>query len=227
MENKDYLKEFNLSDEQLSMFDTYMYLLQEWSKKMNLTSITLDKEVYIKHFYDSLLLSKFVNKNETLADIGTGAGFPGVPLKIAEKELIVDLIEPTTKRCIFLSEVIKSLSLTNINVINKRSEELPDKKETYDIVTSRAVASLIILLELSIPLLKVNGRMYALKGSSFDEEINEAKAAFKELNCKVTNIYEFDLPEDFGHRAIIEITKTKPTPKKYPRLYAKIKKQPL
>lgn len=227
MESKEYLKEFNLDEQQLSSLETYMLLLQEWSKKMNLTSITEEKEVYIKHFYDSLLLSKFVKQNESVGDIGTGAGFPGVPLKIADSSLVVDLIEPTTKRCMFLSEVINNLKLTNINVINKRSEELPEKKESYDVVTSRAVASLNILLELSIPLLKMNGRMYALKGSSFNEEINAAKNALKELNCKVTDIYEFDLPEDLGHRAIIEITKIKSTPKKYPRVYAKIKKQPL
>lgn len=227
MQNNDYLKEFNLDDKQLSSLNIYMKLLQDWSKKMNLTSITLDKEVYIKHFYDSLLLSKFVKDLEKVGDIGSGAGFPGLPLKIAKEGLKVDLIEPTTKRCLFLSTVIDELKLENIQVINKRSEELPDKKETYDVVTSRAVASLNILLELSIPLLKVKGRMYALKGSSYDEEIQGAKKALKELNCQVTNIYEFDLPEDLGHRAIIEITKMKPTPSKYPRIYAKIKKQPL
>lgn len=227
MGNKDYLKEFNLDDEQLASLDIYMKLLQEWSKKMNLTSITSDKEVYIKHFYDSLLLSKFVKDLEKVGDIGSGAGFPGLPLKIAKKSLNIDLIEPTTKRCLFLSTVIEELKLKNIQVINKRSEEMSDKKETYDVVTSRAVASLNILLELSIPLLKVKGRMYALKGSSFDEEIEDAAKAFKELNCQVTGVYEFDLPEDLGHRAIIEITKVKPTPSKYPRIYAKIKKQPL
>lgn len=227
MQNNDYLKEFNLDDKQLSSLNIYMKLLQDWSKKMNLTSITLDKEVYIKHFYDSLLLSKFVKDLEKVGDIGSGAGFPGLPLKIAKEGLMVDLIEPTTKRCLFLSTVIDELKLENIQVINKRSEELPDKKETYDVVTSRAVASLNILLELSIPLLKVKGRMYALKGSSYDEEIQGAKKALKELNCQVTNIYEFDLPEGLGHRAIIEITKMKPTPSKYPRIYAKIKKQPL
>lgn len=227
MESKEYLKEFNLDEQQLLLFNTYMILLQEWSKKMNLTSITEEKEVYIKHFYDSLVLSKFVNNNELVADIGSGAGFPGIPLKIASENLSIDLIEPTTKRCVFLTEVINNLKLKNIEVINKRSEELLEKKETYDVVTSRAVAALNILLELSTPLLKVKGRMYALKGASFKEEISEAEKALKELNCKVTNIYEFDLPGDLGHRVIIEITKMKETPKKYPRVYAKIKKQPL
>lgn len=227
MTNKEILREFNLNETMLNQFEEYKNLLQEWSKKMNLTSITEDTEVYIKHFYDSLVLEKYLDKNLHLADVGTGAGFPGVPLKIAREDLIVDLIEPTTKRCTFLTQVVNDLKLENVNIINKRSEDLTDKLATYDAITSRAVASLNILLELSIPLLKVGGKMYALKGSSFDEEIKEATNAFKELKCQVTNIYEFDLPLNLGHRAIIEIKKMATTPKKYPRVYAKIKKQPL
>lgn len=227
MTNNEILNEFNLNESKLNQFEQYKNLLQEWSKKMNLTSITEDTEVYIKHFYDSLVLEKYLNKNIHLADVGTGAGFPGLPIKIAREDLIVDLIEPTTKRCTFLSQVVNDLKLENVNIINKRSEDLPDKKEMYDAITSRAVASLNILLELSIPLLKVGGKMYALKGSSFNEEIKESKNALKELKCKVTNIYEFDLPLDLGHRAIIEIEKYAETSKKYPRVYAKIKKQPL
>lgn len=227
MTNNEILNEFNLNENKLNQFEQYKTLLQEWSKKMNLTSITEDTEVYIKHFYDSLILEKYLDKNIHLADVGTGAGFPGLPLKIAREDLTVDLIEPTTKRCTFLSQVVNDLKLENVNIINKRSEDLLDKKETYDAITSRAVASLNILLELSIPLLRVGGKMYALKGSSFDEEIKEAKNALKELKCKVKNIYEFDLPLDLGHRAIIEIEKNSETNKKYPRVYAKIKKQPL
>lgn len=227
MTNNEILNEFNLNESKLNQFEQYKNLLQEWSKKMNLTSITEDTEVYIKHFYDSLVLEKYLNKNIHLADVGTGAGFPGLPIKIAREDLIVDLIEPTTKRCIFLSQVVNELKLENVNIINKRSEDLPDKLGFYDAITSRAVASLNILLELSIPLLKVGGKMYALKGSSFDEEIKESKNALKELKCKVINIYEFDLPLDLGHRAIIEIEKYAETSKKYPRVYAKIKKQPL
>lgn len=227
MTNNEILNEFNLNESKLNQFEQYKNLLQEWSKKMNLTSITEDTEVYIKHFYDSLVLEKYLNKNIHLADVGTGAGFPGLPIKIAREDLIVDLIEPTTKRCTFLNQVVNDLKLENVNIINKRSEDLPDKKEMYDAITSRAVASLNILLELSIPLLKVGGKMYALKGSSFNEEIKESKNALKELKCKVTNIYEFDLPLDLGRRAIIEIEKYAETNKKYPRVYAKIKKQPL
>ena len=227
MESSKYLSEFNLTEKQLKQFEDYLLLLQEWSKKMNLTTITEETEAYIKHFYDSLALSKYLKNDIHLADIGTGAGFPGVPLKIENETLKVDLIEPTTKRCNFLSEVVKNLELEKVNIINKRSEDLADYREYYDAITSRAVASLNILIELSIPLLKVGGKMYALKGSSFDEEIKESKNAFKELKCKVTNIYEFDLPLDLGHRAIIEIEKVGLTAKKYPRVYSKIKKQPL
>ena len=227
MESSKYLSEFNLTEKQLKQFEQYLLLLQEWSKKMNLTTITEETEAYIKHFYDSLVLSKYLKNSIHLADVGTGAGFPGLPLKIGDETLIVDLIEPTTKRCTFLAQVVNDLELEKVNIINKRSEDLVDYREYYDAITSRAVASLNILLELSIPLLKVGGKMYALKGSSFDEEIKDAKNAFKELKCKVTNIYEFDLPLDLGHRAIIEIEKIAGTPKKYPRVYAKIKKQPL
>ncbi len=227
MLSKEYLKEFNLSEKEVKKFEEYTIILEEWSKKINLTSITKIDEIYIKHYYDSLVLSKYLPATCYLADIGSGAGFPGLPLKIKCPSVSIDLIEPTTKRCNFLNLVINELGLENISVINKRSEELLDKKETYDVVTSRAVASLNILLELSIPLLKEKGKMYALKGSSFKEELEEAKKALKTLKCKVTNIYEFDLPENLGHRVIIEIEKLSKTPKEYPRLYAKIKKQPL
>jgi 16S rRNA (guanine527-N7)-methyltransferase len=227
MPSSDFLKDFNLTQKQLDDFKKYTLLLQEWNEKIDLTNIIQDDEVYIKHYFDSLELSKYLENNVLIADIGTGAGFPGLPIKIAREDLIVDLIEPTTKRCIFLSQVVNELKLENVNIINKRSEDLPDKLGFYDAITSRAVASLNILLELSIPLLKVGGKMYALKGSSFDEEIKESKNALKELKCKVINIYEFDLPLDLGHRAIIEIEKYAETSKKYPRVYAKIKKQPL
>lgn len=227
MESSKYLNEFNLNENQLKQFEDYLLLLQEWSKKMNLTTITEETEAYIKHFYDSLVLGKYLKNDIHLADVGTGAGFPGLPLKIGNETLKVDLIEPTTKRCNFLSQVVSDLKLENINIINKRSEDLVDYREHYDAITSRAVASLNILIELSIPLLKVGGKMYALKGSSFDEEIKTSKNALKELKCKVTNIYEFDLPLNLGHRAIIEIEKIGSTPNKYPRVFAKVKKQPL
>ena len=227
MPSSDFLKDFNLTQKQLDDFKKYTLLLQEWNEKIDLTNIIQDDEVYIKHYYDSLELSKYLENNVLIADIGTGAGFPGLPLKIYNDTLNMDLIEPTNKRCRFLKDVIDNLNLQNIKIINERSENLTDSREYYDVVCSRAVARLSILLELSIPLLKVKGKMYALKGISFKEELDEAKHALKELNCKVTNIYEYDLPLGMGHHAIIEIEKLEKTKNKYPRVYAKIKKQPL
>ena len=227
MPSSDFLKEFNLTEKQLEDLKKYMLLLQEWNEKIDLTNIIEDDEVYIKHYFDSLILGKYLNDSIKIADIGTGAGFPGLPLKIYNSSLNMDLIEPTNKRCRFLQDVIDNLKLQDINIINERSENLTDSREYYDVVCSRAVARLSILLELSIPLLKVKGKMYALKGSSFKEELDDAKHALKELKCKVTNIYEYDLPLDMGHHAIIEIEKLEKTNIKYPRVYAKIKKQPL
>ena len=192
MPSSDFLKDFNLTQKQLDDFKKYTLLLQEWNEKIDLTNIIQDDEVYIKHYYDSLELSKYLENNVLIADIGTGAGFPGLPLKIYNDTLNMDLIEPTNKRCRFLQDVIDNLNLQNIKIINERSENLTDSREYYDVVCSRAVARLSILLELSIPLLKVKGKMYALKGISFKEELDEAKHALKELNCKVTNIYEYD-----------------------------------
>ena len=167
MPSSDFLKDFNLTQKQLDDFKKYTLLLQEWNEKIDLTNIIQDDEVYIKHYYDSLELSKYLENNVLIADIGTGAGFPGLPLKIYNDTLNMDLIEPTNKRCRFLQDVIDNLNLQNIKIINERSENLTDSREYYDVVCSRAVARLSILLELSIPLLKVKGKMYALKGISF------------------------------------------------------------
>ncbi len=170
-----YLTEFELSKNQLEKFSVYYNLLIDGNNKINLTSITDEKEVYIKHYYDSLLLTKVLKDAVTIADIGSGAGFPGIPLKIAQADLAITLIEPIAKRARFLEEVVVALELEKIVVLNERAELLLEKREYYDAVTSRAVAPLNILLEVSIPLLKVKGKMYALKGSSYLEEIQKNK----------------------------------------------------
>ena len=164
--------DINISVDTLSKLDIYYHLLVEENKKYNLTAITKEKEVYLKHFYDSLTLSKIVKlNNQYLLDIGTGAGFPGLVLKIVFPELKIDLLDSTTKRCQFLQMVIDKLELKNINVINARAEEYAkENREKFDIVTSRAVAPLKHLLEYSIPLLKVNGNFISLK-SNIDEEL--------------------------------------------------------
>ena len=218
------------TDEQLGNLKKYYDILFVESNKYNLTNIKELEEVYIKHFYDSLLLSKTVDltKTLTMADIGSGAGFPGLVIKIMFPSVRVTLIEPTLKRCNFLNLVIKELGLKDIEVINARAEEyIKDKRESFDIVTARAVAPLNILLELAIPFLKVEGTFLAMKGSSASDELKEASKAYSILNAKVEKEYIFNLPNDLGKRTIIKFKKIGPTKDIYPRLYSKIKKQPL
>lgn len=223
--------EFNITND-VTISNLYIYyeLLVESSKVMNLTTITDLDGVYIKHFYDSLLLSKTINLNNniTLADIGTGAGFPGLVLKIVYPNLQVTLIEPTTKRCNFLQKVIDKLELKNILVINERAENLNESyREYYDIVTARAVSSLNILSELCVPFVKKEGYFIPLKGSSYQEEILNSKSACLKLKIKLIKEYRFKLPFEMGERAILLYKKLEATSKTYPRIYAKIKKTPL
>ena len=157
-----------LSDEQIESYKTYSKLLQEWNKVMDLTAIDEEEQIIEKHFYDSLISAKYFKyENQTLLDIGSGAGFPGLVLAIAFPNLNITLLEPTLKRCNFLNAVINKLGLKNVNVINDRAENfISAKREAYDLVTSRAVSRLNMLLELSIPFLSVYGYMIALKGKN-------------------------------------------------------------
>lgn len=222
---------FNIKD--LSVIESlYIYyeMLYETSKVMNLTTIVELEEAYIKHFYDSLLLSKVLDLNQdlTLADIGTGAGFPGLVLKIVFPNLKVTLVEPITKRCKFLQSVIDKLDLKDIIVVNDRAENyIKTSRETFDIVTARAVASLNILSEICTPFVKINGVFVALKGSSYQEEIDQACQAVGKLKIKLEKKELFNLPLSLGERAILLYKKYDKTPNMYPRLYAKIKKNPL
>lgn len=219
----------DLSLEQLEMFDIYAKTLIEESKKMNLTSITEIDDIYIKHFYDSMLVLNTIDlKNKTLVDVGTGAGFPGIVLKIIEPTLKVTLVEPTTKRCNFLRLVIERLNLKNIEVINDRAEKcIKNKRESFDIATARAVANLRVLLELLTPFVKVGGYVISLKGSSLKEELNDSQNAMDKLSLITDNIYIKDLPQDKGNRQILKLKKIKSTSNIYPREYAKILKNPL
>lgn len=230
MKKNDYFIDLPIKLDQLQylQFEKYYELLIQWSKIMNLTSILDEKGIYLKHFYDSLALSKVYQFNdERLVDIGSGAGFPGIPLKICFPNLKVTLVEPTLKRVRFLEEVINSLCLKDIICLSKRAEELTDLKETFDVVTSRAVASLPVLLELSIPLLKIDGYMLAMKGSNFEEELKKASHVLEVLGCVVEEIISFDLPANVGSRTIIKIKKQKKTDSKYPRSFAQIKRNSL
>lgn len=225
------IETFEINDQAvLESLYIYYEMLYETSKVMNLTTIVELEEAYIKHFYDSLLMSKVVDltKELTLADIGTGAGFPGLVLKIVYPNLKVTLIEPIGKRCKFLQSVIDRLELKDIYVVNERAEDAVKKyRESFDIVTARAVASLNILSEICVPFVKINGLFIALKGSSYQEEIDNACQAVGKLKVKLTKKVLLELPLKLGERSILVYKKTESTPNIYPRLYAKIKKNPL
>ena len=219
----------NITKEMEEQFELYYEILSEESQKYNLTSITSKDDVYLKHFYDSILLVKQIDiTNKSIVDIGSGAGFPGIPLKIVSPTTKITLVEPTTKRANFLQMVIDKLGLKDIEVINDRAENIINShREKYDFATARAVAPLNILLELLTPFVKVNGNIIALKGSSYQEELDICNKAFNELDIKIKNIYQEELPNNQGLRPIIVINKTKKTNPKYPRAYAQIKKKPL
>lgn len=218
----------NITAEQLNNLDIYYNLLIEENKKYNLTSITDIDQVYLKHFYDSLTITKIINlSNQELCDIGTGAGFPGIVLKIMFPNLKLTLVESNTKKCKFLSLVVNKLNLKNVNIINERAEIYSKNvREKYDIVTSRAVAPLKHLLEYSIPLVKVDGNYIAMK-SNIDNEIDGITKYYKELSIKELKKIEFTLPIENSKRTLILYTKENITNPKYPRKYSDIKKKSL
>ena len=218
----------NISEKQLNDLDTYYKMLIEYNTHTNLTRITEEKEVYLKHFYDSLTLVKAVNlNNQTLLDVGTGAGFPGLVLKIVFPNLKVVLLDSLNKRITFLNSVIEKLDLKNIKAVHDRAEEYAkDNKERFDIVTSRAVANLNMLSELCLPFLKIRGYFIPMKADA-KEEIKNAQNAIKTLGGVIKDIINFQLPNDTGIRTLIKIEKVSKTSEKYPRKFAEIKKKPL
>ena len=196
---------------------------------MNLTGITEENEVYLKHFYDSLTISKVINLKEisSLADVGTGAGFPGMVIKILFPQIKVVLIDSLQKRINFLNEVINQLELDGIEAIHCRIEEYAIKnREKYDVVVARAVAQLNILLEYCVPIVKLDGYFIAMKANT-KEEIDNASNALNLLSCEIKQIARFELPIEDSQRTIIKIGKYQKTNKKYPRKYSEIKKNPL
>lgn len=219
------LDQFNVTDVQYSKYERYYEILNEKNKVMNLTAITDYEGVFIKHFYDSLLLTKITKDYNNLIDVGSGAGFPGLVLSIYDETKEITLLEPTTKRCKFLEIVKDELDLKNVTVINERAENLKGKKYKY--ATARAVAQINILLELIVPLLEVGGQFICLKGSNYQEELDTAKNAIEKLHVEIKNIYHFELPNNLGKRVIVVFEKKKATDPKYPRPYANIVKKPL
>ena len=216
----------NISVDTLEKLNKYYNILVDENKKYNLTTITEEEDVYLKHFYDSLTIIKIIDlNNQYLLDIGSGAGFPGLVLKIVFPNLKIDLLDSTTKRCLFLEKVINELNLKDINVINARAEEYAkENREKYDIVTSRAVAPLKHLLEYSIPVLKINGSFISLK-SNINEEIKNINNYYNKLYLNQETIINFELPFEFSLRTLYKVTKYKQTPQIYPRIYSQIKKR--
>lgn len=209
-------------------FAKYAALIEEHNKVQNLTAIA-PSEYEEKHFLDCLLLRETYNfRNETLLDIGSGAGFPGVVLAIAYPELQITLLEPIKKRCNFLNTVVKELELTNVEVVNERAEVYAaSKRGEYDLVTSRAVSSLSIMLELSVPFLRINGSALMMKGRNYNAELSDAENAIYTLKVEVGKTDLHFLPSDGSMRVNARFIKKGSTPKKYPRPFAQIKKNPL
>ena len=230
MQEKSSELDINFSVEQLEKFYRYMELLIEWNEKMNLTAIIEPNEIILKHFVDSLTIIKYLKNVKTLVDVGTGAGFPGIPVAIMMSNLEITLVDSLNKRLIFLEEVIKELKLTNVKLVHSRAEEFGQNKmyrEKFDIATSRAVANLSTLSEYLIPLVKINGNIISMKAAQAEEEIEQAKNAIKELGGKINKIKEFNLPQSDIGRTIILISKEKQTPAKYPRKAGTPNKEPI
>ncbi len=233
MNQSDFIAEvemlgINVTSEKMEKLEKYYELIIQYNKIMNLTSITEKRDVYLKHFYDSLTISKIINldNENSLCDLGSGAGFPGIVLKIFYPNLKIVLIDSLNKRITFLNKVIKELKLKDIYTIHTRIEDYArENKEKFDVVTARAVAPLNILLELGINLVKIGKYFIAMKGNVLNEP--NFTNAVNVLNCSIENIIEFKLPIENSNRSLINIKKKGICPKIFPRKYSDIKRKPL
>lgn len=220
--------EFN--EEQIEKFYKYMQLLLEWNEKINLTAITDPKEIILKHFIDSLTILKYIKKGAKVIDVGTGAGFPGIPLKILRDDINLTLLDSLNKRINFLKLVIDELKLKNVDTIHGRAEKIGKNKryrESFDISFSRAVANLSTLSEYLIPLVKIGGISISMKGSEIKEEIEKSKKAITLLGGNINKIDFFELPQSDIKRNLIIIEKEKSTPAKFPRKPGLPSKEPI
>ena len=218
-ENKEYLRKF----------EQFRELLVEYNNKCNLTSILEKKEVYIKHFSDSIIPENLFHLNSQVIEVGSGGGFPSIPLKIVRDDLNFTLIESTGKKCVYLEEVIEKLGLSGMKVLNIRAEEggrIQNLREKFDIAEARAVAALNTLCEYCLPFVKVGGLFIAYKGEA-EKEIEESKNAIEILGGAIEKVYSYSLPENCGKRTVIVIKKIKKTPEKYPRGRGLERKKPL
>lgn len=221
--------DIELTNNQLKQFQDYMKLLLEWNQKINLTAITEREEIIQKHFIDSLTILKYIKENDKVIDVGTGAGFPGIPIKIVKPEIEINLADSLNKRINFLNIVIEKLNLMQVNTIHTRIEDLgrnKDYREKLDVVTSRAVASFNVLLEYMLPLLKIGGICICMKGSNI-EEIENSKKALETLGGEIEKVEELMLPGSDIKRNIIIVKKIRKTPMGYPRKPGIPRKLPL
>ena len=225
-------KGISLSSRQLDQFERYYELLVEWNEKMNLTAITEKEDVYLKHFYDSISAAFYVDFTgvQSLCDVGAGAGFPSIPLKICFPHLHISIVDSLNKRITFLNHLSDELGLENTNFYHDRAETFGKNKahrEKYDMVTARAVARMSVLSELCLPLVKKGGFFVAMKASNVNEELSNAKKAIGMLGGQTEKMYSFVLPEEESERNIVKINKVKETPNKYPRKPGTPNKLPL
>lgn len=225
----------NLSQQQMQQFQTYYQELVAGNQQLNLTSITEQDEVYLKHFYDSitpaLVVARLQNQELTLCDVGAGAGFPSLPLKIAFPKLKVTIVDSLNKRINFLTGLVAKLGLTDVTLVHDRAETFGAKqsstRESFDVVTARAVARLSVLSELCIPLVQVGGCFIAMKASAADEELADSKQAIEILGAQVAQVENFELPVNNEPRTIIVMDKLAVTPTKYPRRPGVPNKKPI
>lgn len=239
MEEKEFKEELlkrakqfqrSLSEKEQNQFYQYMQLLLMWNEKMNLTAITEPKEILIKHFIDSMSISPYIEENTKVLDVGTGAGFPGIPLKIVLSQNDFTLLDSLNKRINFLNEVIRNLKLEKIETVHGRAEEfckIAKRREGYDIVTSRAVAKLNTLLEYMLPFVKIGGKCICMKSLEIEEELNNANRAIEILGGEVEKVETITLENTDITRKIVIIKKIKETPKKYPRKAGMPSKEPI
>ncbi len=237
MEIKDYILQatenfkFKFNESQISQLEVYYNLLIEWNKKMNLTAITDSQGVAVKHFADSVSVLNYVDipHNSSIIDVGTGAGFPGVVLKIARPDIKLTLLDSLNKRLVFLRNVLDEINLSS-DLIHSRAEDGGrdnELRESFDYAVSRAVANMNVLCEYCLPYVRIGGSFFAFKGRGAEAEISAAKSAVNTLGGKITDSFKFALPFEGGERTIVRIKKITETPNRYPRNAGKIKSSPL
>lgn len=228
-------QEIELNQVQMDQFDRYFHFLVQENEKLNLTAITEEKDVYLKHFYDSIIPAFFMPElllaNQTICDVGSGAGFPSIPLKIINPSLKVSIVDSLNKRVAFLNNLVNELNLTDIAIYHNRAEDFGNKRsehrESFDFVTARAVARLNVLSELCLPLVKKGGKFIAMKASEAEIEIKEASYGVSKLGGQFMIDQKIELPEDAGDRHIIIYEKKRKTPHTYPRRAGLPNKSPL